>query len=97
MIGTAPIWLARLALGACLMFLVEHVYAVEPVLMRNSLVKPGPVWVGQRVAALQEALLHGATPWDGAPLAKALHRTRQERRQRKATTGDAQLPDLNPC
>jgi hypothetical protein len=66
MIGMAPIWLAQLALGACLMFLVEHVYAVEPVLMRNSLVKPGPVWVWQRVAIEVELLT--TTFFAGAPV-----------------------------
>lgn len=50
----------------------------------------------QPVEALQEALLHGATHWDGAPLAQALHRTRQERQQQRATADDAQLPTLNP-
>jgi hypothetical protein len=38
------------------MFLIGQVYAAEPVLMRSSLAKPGPAWVGQRVALQVELL-----------------------------------------
>jgi hypothetical protein len=38
------------------MLLVGHVYAAEPVLIRSSLIKPGPAWVGQRVALQVELL-----------------------------------------
>jgi hypothetical protein len=52
--------------SACLCFLVGHVYAAEPVLMRSSLVKTGPVWVGQRVALKVELLT--TTFFAGAPV-----------------------------
>jgi hypothetical protein len=46
--------------------MVGHVYAAEPVRMRSSLVKPGPVWVGQRVTLKVELLT--TTFFAGAPV-----------------------------
>jgi hypothetical protein len=66
MIGTASLWTTRLVLGVCLVCLVGNVDAAAPVLIRNSLTKPGPVWVGERVAITVELL----TPefFSGAPV-----------------------------
>jgi hypothetical protein len=62
----APFCIARLVLGACLVCLVSSVYAAEPVLMRSSLITPGPVWVRQRVAIKVELLT--TTFFAGAPV-----------------------------
>jgi hypothetical protein len=66
MSGTAPLWTARLVLGTCLVCLVGSAYAAEPVLMRSSLMTPGPVWVRQRVAIKVELLT--TTFFSGAPV-----------------------------
>jgi hypothetical protein len=56
MIGTASLWKTRLVLGVCLVCLVGNVDAAAPVLIRNRLTKPGPVWVGERVAITVDLL-----------------------------------------
>jgi hypothetical protein len=66
MISTASLRAAPLALGVLLACLAGHVSAAEPVLMRSSLVKPGPVWVGQRVAIKVE--LWTTTFFSGVPV-----------------------------
>ena len=66
MSGATPIWTAWPVLSACLFFLIGNVYAAEPVRMRSSLVKPGPVWVGQRVTLKVELLT--TTFFAGAPV-----------------------------
>jgi hypothetical protein len=66
MSGTACLWTARLVLGACGAFLVGSVYGAEPVLIRSNVTRPGPVWVGQRVAITVELLT--TTFFSGAPV-----------------------------
>ena len=64
--GTPLLRTVWFVLGLCLVSLVGNVYAAEPALIRSSLAKPGPVWVGQRVAITVELLT--TTFFSGAPV-----------------------------
>ena len=63
---TILLGIARLVLGACFACLGGNVYAAEPALIRSSVIRPGPVWVGQRVAIKVELLT--TTFFSGAPV-----------------------------
>jgi hypothetical protein len=47
------VWFVLMAIVACC---AEHLHAAEPVLLRASLAKPGPVLVGERVTIRIELL-----------------------------------------
>ena len=66
MSGTASPWTTRLVLSVCLVCLVGNASATAPVLIRSSLTKPGPVWVGERVAITVELLTTAF--FSGAPV-----------------------------
>src|SRR5882724_1443893 len=66
MSSTALPKISQLVLSMFLAFLVGSVSAAEPVLMRSSLAKSGPVWVGQRVTIKVELLT--TTFFAGAPV-----------------------------